>query len=419
MFPDVGVLLAGVLEAKNELFHLCAEVEITGASPPTLEDLIRMIKEDVIGTVPLQSPVVVVDASGRKLHTAQIFPHHYPRALRAHHLSHNHFIRPRRSLSQERRRLEEISVVDALLDSLSVTGGYDGTMFFLRLELDVSKQFDASSLEDLLKQPLNLLRQVDFLKDLFPSPASDSDQDGDLPFNVEISVSASAHASVLFGFELAGTEFLDVFTFNTTDIASRTFVQFEDLSAKFLLDASVSGAVSLPGVADIGVENGTATLGFGLGIEETSERVYFSNVTNMALSVRNNASWQKGKKFLSSFYTPVFQILCPFLRLSASLIFAVGVLDFSLPLTFNIGAVSAGLGEAMALFDGFRPIVSITSKDLFGPQRPSFAIDFDIEVLVNNGENVIGKLLGDLTGGLGTIASGQGDSSGLKAGPLG
>ena len=99
--------------------------------------------------------------------------------------------------------------------------------------------------------------------------------------------------------------------------------------------------------------------------------------------------------------------------------FAVGILDFSLPLSFGIDAASAGLGEAMALFDGFQPIVSITSKDLFGSSTPSFAIDFDIEVLVNNGENVIGKLLGDLTGGLGAIASGQGDSSGLKAGPLG
>ena len=95
----------------------------------------------------------------------------------------------------------------------------------------------------------------------------------------------------------------------------------------------------------------------------------------------------------------------------------VGVLDVSFPLAFDVGIVSGGpLGEAMDLFSGFQPIVSISSGDLFSPTPPSFGIDLDIEVLVKDGENIISTLLNDLTGGLGSIA---GDSSGLSAGPLG
>ena len=292
MFPNVGELLSGVLEAKNELFHLCTEVEVTGASPPTLDDLIRMIEEDVMGLVS-SPPTVVADTNGRKLHAAQVFPHgHRRRALRAHHLPYNHFTRPQRLLQE--------SVLDMLLDSLSVTGGYDGTMFFIEFELDISKQFETSTIEELLAKPLDLLNEVQFLKDLFPSSASD--QAGGLSFNLEVSVSASAHASILFGFELTGTEFSQVFTFDTNEIASRSFVQLKDMSAKFLLSSAVSGGVSIPGVAGIEVENGAASLGLGLGIDQMSERIYFNNITSMALMVRNNASWQKGNYILLSKY---------------------------------------------------------------------------------------------------------------------
>ena len=94
-------------------------------------------------------------------------------------------------------------------------------------------------------------------------------------------------------------------------------------------------------------------------------------------------------------------------------------MDLSLPISFDIDVASAGLGEAMQLFSGFQPIVSISTKDIWGPSSPSFAIDFDIEVLLNNTESIIGNLLSELTGGLGIVASEQGSSSSFDAGPLG
>ena len=95
-------------------------------------------------------------------------------------------------------------------------------------------------------------------------------------------------------------------------------------------------------------------------------------------------------------------------------------MDISLPLAFDVNVASEGLGETLQLFSGFRPIVSISDGDLFGQARPSFEVDFGIEPLVkNDGENIVGSLFSKLTGGLGTIATNQGDSSKLNAGPLG
>ena len=99
--------------------------------------------------------------------------------------------------------------------------------------------------------------------------------------------------------------------------------------------------------------------------------------------------------------------------------YTVGVMDMSLPLAFNLKEASAGLGETLQLFSGFRPIVSITTDDLFGTLQPSFAVDFGIETMIGNGENILGSLLGKLTGGLGIIGTTQGGSSKFNAGPLG
>jgi hypothetical protein len=80
-------------------------------------------------------------------------------APRARHLRYNHFTRPPR-----RRRLNECSSTE-LLDGLSIKGGYDGTMIFFKLELDVSKQGIEDPRELILK-PLRLLSETSFLQDL-------------------------------------------------------------------------------------------------------------------------------------------------------------------------------------------------------------------------------------------------------------
>ena len=322
MLPDVGGLLTGVLEAKNELDHLCAEVEETGAPPPTVEDAMAMIFEEVMESVMESAcsgaPSPLVDTTRRSrrlraLHEAQSSPYKRRKlARRAHHLPYNRYTRPRR-LMQEKRHLQEgPTVCNALLDSLTIDGGYDGTMFFVRLELDVSKQF--GDLEGFLTKPLeDMLGEVDFLKDLFPS-STNSDQAGGVQFSLDISALASARASVLFGFEKAEDEsFVDILSFGSSEIASRSFIQLEDLSAKFLLSSSVSASVSLPGVADIGVENGTASIGFGLGLDQKSERMYFTNIESVPLAI-GQASWNKSECYFRGcdMYFPTNYTRCHF-----------------------------------------------------------------------------------------------------------
>lgn len=204
LFPDVGQFVNGVLEAKSEIFHLCEEISVTGAKPPTLEDVISMILEDILG----ESDAVASASSAqtterrRMRHvpgTSHLDTHHNGRpsalsngrrrALRAHHLPYNRFKRPRR-LGHKHRHLSSDSAGD-LIDAISVEGGYDGVSVFFRLELDVSKQA-VSSLGAMLETPLDLLSEVDFLTQLFDDSGSGS------PLNIvtDISLSASAHLSV-------------------------------------------------------------------------------------------------------------------------------------------------------------------------------------------------------------------------------
>ena len=80
------------------------------------------------------------------------------------------------------------------MDAISVEGGYDGSTVFFKLELDVSKQA-VSSLDDLLKAPLDLLSEVDFFKSLFNSSV-DSESTSPLTVESDISLSAGAHISI-------------------------------------------------------------------------------------------------------------------------------------------------------------------------------------------------------------------------------
>ena len=178
-----------IFSAKNELFHLCAEIEETGESPPTFEDVISMILEDVLGNTSTETSTEETAARRRSLHEVHrtLLPSRR-RALRAHHLPHNRFIRPQRHLQEE----EDNGIIRDLIDSLSVTGGFDGAKIFIRFELDVSKQA-VESLDELIQAPLDLLNEVDFISNIFPG------NEGSSPNNLEsdLDLSASAHIGVL------------------------------------------------------------------------------------------------------------------------------------------------------------------------------------------------------------------------------
>jgi len=171
------------LSAKNELTHICAEVTTTGEDPPSLDDVISMLFEDITNEA---LPSSVSDGTGRRLKNT------HRRSMRAHHLQHNRFVRPRR-LANERRLDDDADPTNNLIDALSITGGYNGVELYIRLELDVSKLV-ISSIDDLVKQPFSHLENVEFLTKLF-APASDSI--GEEPaLNTSVSFSAGAHVSI-------------------------------------------------------------------------------------------------------------------------------------------------------------------------------------------------------------------------------
>lgn len=233
MFPDISQYINGILSAKNELFQLCAEVELTGESPPTLQDLYLLILEEIEDLAPTDA---VEGTSDRR------------RALRAHHLSHNQYTRP------AYRRLESNEVTRNLLDAISASVDYDGKQVLAHVELDVSKSFN-TSLEELIEKPLDLLRGVDFLSELFPDA---SPIDLSLGLDADLLVTASAHVGVSVGFEITGDLMKEVlfnrtFNLDSSFIANRAYLTFEDISAKFELSASVSGDIDLGGSVEVGV----------------------------------------------------------------------------------------------------------------------------------------------------------------------
>ena len=206
------------LSVKNELFHLCAEAAETGDVGPLLEDVITMIKEDVLDFVDFDNLFTAEGcATGRRhralreagIHRATtshaIFKRTAgdhrgrralrkthpsacsPRARRARHLPYNHFTRPPR-----RRRLQTECPSIELLDGISIIGGYDGIQIFLKLELDVSKE-DIEDLREVILKPLKLLSEAEFLREL--NLFEDGDSLADSIFdNIEADISFSAGA---------------------------------------------------------------------------------------------------------------------------------------------------------------------------------------------------------------------------------
>ena len=153
-----------------------------------------MLLEDVLTESVTGVPEASADPVGsrRVLRSTLDTPLPRRRALRAHHLPHNNYIRPRRL---KQRRLVGTGEEDEqdLLDLIHIAGGFDGREISARFELDVSRQL-VSSLDELIQKPLDLLNDVDFLKSILPSAGGD-----ELPVSLDanISLAASAHVGVL------------------------------------------------------------------------------------------------------------------------------------------------------------------------------------------------------------------------------
>lgn len=250
--------MTGVLEAKSELFHLCMEVEETGEAPPTLENVLALIFEEVINESTSTTGSDSQETRRRVLRSTDRSDVPHRRALRADHLPHNRYTRPRRLLTNGRRLEEEgSSAASDLVDAISVTGGQDDKQFFIRFQIDVSRM-NIESLDELIQKPLELLSEVDFLANMLPDPGS---ADSPISMEANVSLAASLHASILVGFEINATE-INEFLFgvrniSASELASRAFVQFEDVSAKAEVGASLSGSLDLLDVATLGVEDGS------------------------------------------------------------------------------------------------------------------------------------------------------------------
>ena len=332
LLPNLGSYIEGALEAKNELFHLCAEVEATGVDPPSIEDVIALIQEDVFGAQGERPEADARRVLSRRalrnhhLHHTRSSRHQRDRALRAHHLPFNHYTRPRS------RRLQDASSADDLLDSLAVEGGFDGSMIFVRLCIDLSKS-ELEIIDDLLKSPLDALSNIEALQDVFASVGNTGSS-----LVLETDYSAGAHLKVLVGFEITGSELVDVANLNSTEIFGKAFLQFEDASVKFEASAEISGGLSIPDIATLDVNDGSASLAFGIGISEASPRIYFKDILSGLQALRQKVSWNK-----------------------------VGAIDVSLPVTFEITELPA-----------VTPIITISDDNLFDVDSADISIDFDI-----------------------------------------
>lgn len=214
--------------------------------------------------------------------------------------------------------------------------------------MDVSKQ-NIASLDEIIQKPLELLNvetgDAEFLRNLFPSSSSAS---SDLPFDfdADISLSASAHFSVLVGFEVTGEDLKNILFGSTTldgaFLGSRSFIQFDDISAKCGISASVEGTMNLEGVAELVVTDGNIGFAFGLGVEEISSRIYFKDISSTLLALRKNAQWR-----------------------------SVGVMDIALPLSLSLPNVGKGL-----VLDS---LVTLTDSNLFDSEPPEISLDLNLE----------------------------------------
>ena len=146
---------------------------------------------------------------------------------------------------------------------------------------------------------------------------------------------------LLVGFELQGDEFTQVPDMSPAEIASRAYVQFNDISAKFTTTARASGDMDIADVGNIGIKNGTIAFSFGLGMIEVADKIYFNEISSVVLALKN-LEWQ-----------------------------TAAVMDVSIPLVATIQ-----FAEDLDLT--LSPIISITSSDFFTPGFPVISLDLNL-----------------------------------------
>ena len=162
-------------------------------------------------------------------------------------------------------------------------------------------------------------------------------------FCVLMFIFISFHAWCLYivGFELHGSEFTQVPTIAPAEIASRAYIQFNDVSAKFTTTARVFGDMDIANIGNIEIEDGMISFAFGLGMIEMTDKIYFNEVSSVPLALKNTAEWQ-----------------------------TAAVMDVSIPI-----AVTLSFAEGIIL----KPVISITSSDLFTPDLPYYmSIDLNL-----------------------------------------
>jgi hypothetical protein len=148
---------------------------------------------------------------------------------------------------------------------------------------------------------------------------------------------------VAVGFELQGSEFIQIPSMSSAEIASRSFIQFDDISAKFTTTARVSGDMDIASIGNIAISNATIAFGLGLGLVEVSDKIYFSDIASVLTSLAESVEWQK-----------------------------VAAMDATIPIDATIEFAS-GLGLTLT------PVISITSSDMFASGFPSIGVDLNIE----------------------------------------
>ena len=126
------------------------------------------------------------------------------------------------------------------------------------------------------------------------------------------------------------------------EIASRAFIQFNDISAKFTVSARASGSMDIANIGNIGIENGTIAFAFGLGIIESTDRIYFNEISSVPIALKEAAEWQ-----------------------------TAAVMDVSIPIVATIQFT-----EELDLT--LSPIISITSSDLFTSTPPVISLDLNL-----------------------------------------
>lgn len=134
-------------------------------------------------------------------------------------------------------------------------------------------------------------------------------------------------------------------------ISNNSFIQFEDVSAKLALSASVSGRLNLAGVVELEMDDGTVDLVIGLGMDRLTDKIYFSDLKSVVQTLRDKVSWQK-----------------------------MGLIDVSLPIKLQLIDVGmgSGLSDLLSKFSNLSTIIICIYDDLFSNELPSVKLDIDL-----------------------------------------